>query len=83
MIRFKQIKENHRMTNYKLNVEDRPNNNYIVIGSLASGDPIMCEKDSERISIYNHEAAVIEDDETFEDFYEFLRALYDLLGIGG
>ena len=63
--------------------DDRPNNNYIVIGSLASGDPIMCEKDSERISIYNHEAAVIEDDETFEDFYEFLRALYDLLGIGG
>ena len=63
--------------------DDRPNENYIVIGALASGDPILCEKDSERISIYNHEAGRIEDDEIYEDFFVFLNNLYEILGIGG
>lgn len=62
---------------------DRPSENYIVIGALSSGDPILCEKNSERISIYNHEAGRIEDDETYEDFYAFLNDLYEMLGIGG
>lgn len=62
---------------------DRPSNNYIVIGALASGDPILCEKNGERISIYNHEAGRIEDDEIYEDFFAFLSNLYELLGIGG
>lgn len=63
--------------------DDRPNENYIVIGSLSSGDPILCEKDSEKISIYNHEAGRIEDDEIYEDFFSFLNNLYVFLGIGG
>ena len=63
--------------------DDRPNENYIVIGALASGDPILCEKNMERISIYNHEAGRIEDDEIYEDFFAFLNNLYELLGIGG
>lgn len=63
--------------------DDRPNENYIVIGALASGDPILCEKNGERISIYNHEAGRIESDETYEDFYAFLNDLYEMLGIGG
>ena len=62
---------------------DRPSNNYIVIGALASGDPILCEKGNETISIYNHKAGRIESDETYEDFYAFLNDLYDMLGIGG
>ena len=62
--------------------DDRPNKEYIVIGALASGDPILCEKDSEKISIYNHEGGRIEDDEIYEDFFAFLTDLYDLLGIG-
>lgn len=62
---------------------DRPSENYIVIGALSSGDPILCEKNGERISIYNHEAGRIEDDETYEDFYAFLNDLYEMLGIGG
>ena len=62
---------------------DRPNENYVVIGALASGDPILCEKNGERISIYNHEAGRIEDDEIYEDFYAFLNDLYEMLGIGG
>lgn len=63
--------------------DDRPDDNYIVIGSLAAGDPILCEKSGERISIYNHEADRIEDDEVYEDFFTFLNDLTEILGIGG
>ena len=63
--------------------DDRPDENYIVIGALAAGDPILCEKSGEKISIYNHEAERIEDDEIYEDFFAFLRDLNEILGIGG
>ena len=63
--------------------DDRPNENYIMIGALASGDPILCEKNGERISIYNHAAGRIESDEIYKDFYAFLNDLYEILGIGG
>ena len=65
-----------------VNDNNRPDDKYLVIGALASGDPILCEKDGEQISIYNQEANKIEGDEIYEDFYAFLNALYDLLGIG-
>ena len=65
-----------------LSDDDRPTEDYIVIGALASGDPILCEKNGERISIYNHEAGRIEDDEIYEDFFAFLNDLYEMLGIG-
>ena len=53
---------------------DRPDDGYIMIGTLSSGDPVLCEKSSERISIYNHEDGRIEDDETFADFFAFLTS---------
>lgn len=62
---------------------DRPDESYIVIGTLASGDPILCERKGERIAIYNHEAGRIESDEIYEDFFAFLNDLYEMLGIGG
>ena len=62
---------------------DRPSDDYIVIGTLASGDPILFKKDSEKIAIYNQAAGKIEDDEIYDDFFAFLNDLYDLLGIGG
>lgn len=62
--------------------EDRPDDSYLVIGTLSSGDPVLCEKSRERISIYNHEAGRIEDDETFADFFAFLTSLADVVGIG-
>ena len=62
--------------------DDRPDDSYIVIGALASGDPIVFKKTEERISIYNLEDDRIEDDETYEDFYAFLNDTYDMLGIG-
>ena len=62
--------------------DDRPDDSYIVIGALASGDPIVFKKTKERISIYNLEDDRIEDDETYEDFYAFLNDTYDMLGIG-
>ena len=67
-----------------INVEnnDRPSDDYIVIGTLASGDPILCEKTGEKIAIYNLEGGRIEDDEIYDDFIAFLNDLYDLLGIG-
>ena len=62
---------------------DRPSEEYIVIGALASGDPILCEKAGEKIAIYNQEAGRIEDNEIYDDFIAFLNDLYNLLGIGG
>lgn len=62
---------------------DRPNDSYIVIGALSTGDPILCEKEGERISIYNHEAGRIEPDETYPDFYAFIGDLDGILGLEG
>lgn len=62
--------------------DDRPNDNYIVIGALSSGDPVLFEKSGEKIVIYDHEAGNIEDELTYDDFFAFLKDLYDLLGIG-
>lgn len=59
---------------------DRPDDDHIVIGALASGDPIVFKKTEERISIYNQADQRIEDDETYEDFYDFLEDMYDMLG---
>lgn len=61
---------------------DRPNDKYVIIGALATGDPILCEKDSEKVSIYNREAGRIEDDEIYEDFFALLNDLEGILGIG-
>ena len=66
-----------------VNNNDRPSNEYMVIGARASGDPILCEKAGEKIAVYNQDAGRIEDDEIYDDFIAFLNDLYDLLGIGG
>ncbi|MDD4691869.1 SMI1/KNR4 family protein [Eubacterium aggregans] len=66
-----------------VNDNSRPSEDYVVIGALASGDPILFEKNSEKIAIYNQAAGRIEDDEIYDDFFAFLNDLYDLLGIGG
>ncbi len=67
-----------------INVKDdnRPEENYVVIGAFASGDPILFQKDSEKISVYDHETGEIDDELVYEDFFAFLNDLYDLLGIG-
>lgn len=65
-----------------VNDDSRPSDEYIVVGALASGDPILCEKNGEKIAIYNQEAGKIEDDEIYDDFIAFLKDLYVLLGIG-
>lgn len=64
-----------------VNDDDRPDNNYIVIGTLASGDPVLCEKSGEKISIYDHETGDIDDELIYGDFFAFLNDLYNLLGI--
>lgn len=66
-----------------VNDNDRPDESYIVIGALSSGDPIVCGKTGEQFSVYNHEAGKIESDETYHDFFCFLNGLFDMLGIGG
>ena len=60
--------------------DDKPGDQYTVIGALSFGDPILCEKGSETISIYNHEAGRIESDETYADFFCFLRDLPGIIG---
>ena len=66
-----------------VNCNDRPSDKYIVLGALSSGDPILFEKGSEKIAIYNQEAERIEDDEIYDDFIAFLNDLKNILGIGG
>ena len=61
---------------------DRPSEDYIVIGSLCTGDPILIKTGSEKIYIYNHEDNRIEEDEVYEDFFEFINDLDNYLGIG-
>lgn len=61
---------------------DRPDDKYIVIGALASGDPILFEKNKEKIYVYDHEAGELDDELTYDDYFAFLNDLYDLLGIG-
>lgn len=65
-----------------VNDNDRPDDSYVVIGALSTGDPILFKQDSEQISIYNHGDGIIEADETYADYTAFLIGLYDLLGIG-
>ena len=62
---------------------DRPDDSYIVIGALDTGDPILFKKESEQVAIYNQEAGRIEEDEVYDDFFAFLNDLYNLLGIEG
>lgn len=61
---------------------DRPDDNYIVIGALASGEPVLCKKDEEKIYVYDYENQEIDEDLVYDDFFAFLIDLYDLLGIG-
>lgn len=65
-----------------VNEEDRPDDNYIVIGALASGDPVLCEKTGEKIAIFDNETGSIDDELVYDDFFALLTDLYDLLGIG-
>lgn len=67
-----------------IDVDDpyRPDDSYVVIGTLSSGDPVLCERSTGRISIYNHEEGRIEDDESFADFFTFLTSLAAVVGIG-
>lgn len=66
-----------------VNDNDKPSEDYIIVGALATGDPILCKKEGEQISIYNHEAGRIEEDEVYQNFQAFLSDLHALLGIGG
>lgn len=61
---------------------DRPDAKYIVIGRLASGDPVLCESNQEKIYVYDHEFGEFDEELTYDDFFAFLNDLYDLLGIG-
>ena len=61
--------------------EDRPNDEYIVIGYLSNGDPVLFKKDNKEISIYNIKDNTIEDDETYKDFSSFLADLENILGL--
>lgn len=61
---------------------DRPDENYIVVGALASGEPVLFKKDEEKFYIYDHESQELDDDLTYDDFVALLNDLYDLLGIG-
>lgn len=66
-----------------VNEEDRPSVDHIVIGALSTGDPIVFGRGGEQVSIYNQETRMIEDDESYENFFSFLKDLPEILGIEG
>lgn len=60
----------------------RPSDDYIVIGAFALGDPVLCKKTDETISIYNQEIGEIDKELVYPDFITFLNDLAELLGVG-
>ena len=64
-----------------INSNERPNDEYIVIGALTTGDPILFKRDSAQILIYNQVEGIVEEDESYENFYDFLIDLPKILGI--
>lgn len=66
-----------------VNCNDRPNDSYVVIGALDTGDPVLYKRESEQIAIYNQGVGQIEKDEIYDDFFAFLNELHNLLGIEG
>lgn len=66
-----------------INDNDIPSDEYVVIGALATGDPIVFKKGSEQIAIYNHELGVIDREETYENFTSFLEDLIKSFGSEG
>lgn len=65
-----------------VNDDSRPSDDYIVIGAFALGDPVLCKKTGETISIYNQEIGEIDKELVYPDFIAFLNDLSELLGIG-
>ena len=65
-----------------VNDNSRPSDDYIVIGAFALGDPVLCKKTDETISIYNQETGEIDKELVYPDFIAFLNDLSELLGIG-
>ena len=60
---------------------DRPDCEYIVIGRMSWGEPVVFKKGEEEIVIFDHESNDRDDDVRYQSFYSFLNGLYDLLGI--
>ena len=58
-----------------------PDDSFVVIGSLANGDPVIWKKNSEQIAIYNKNAGRIEEDEIYEDMISFFKDIPALLGV--
>ena len=65
-----------------VNDNDRPDDSYTVIGALASGEPILCKKEDEKIYVYDHENGGIDEELVYDDFFALINDLYDLLGMG-
>ena len=56
---------------------DRPDDNYVVVGALASGEPVLFKKNEEKFYVYDHESQELDDNLTYDDFFAFLKDLYD------
>lgn len=61
--------------------DNRPSERYVVIGAMASGDPILFERGTENVAIFNREAWQIEEGESYKDFFAFVNDLYEILWI--
>lgn len=65
------------------NDQERPSDEYLVIGALCNGDPILLDKSGGNVAIYNLESRLIEEGESYENLPEFLSDLNGILGMEG
>ena len=64
-----------------MNSVDIPDDSYVIIGELSTGDPILFKKNSEQVAIYNQDGNKVESDEIYEDFEKFLNDIRNILGL--
>ncbi len=63
------------------NDSSRPNSRYLVVGALCTGDPILLEEQKGNVAIYNLEARLIEEEESYGSLIDFLGDLGGILGL--
>ena len=61
--------------------EGCPDDKHIVVGRRCNGDPVMYEKGSETFAIYFPDEGKIGNGLVYNDYFDFLNDLYDVLGI--
>lgn len=60
---------------------NRPDDSWVAVGAMCSGDAVIFEKESGRFAVYFAEEGRLDDSLVYKDYFTFLGSLYDLLGM--